>query len=92
MKELHTLIPKVDSLRWETHIENIELISSKVGVEAVLVAIDGGAVIEGSYEEPLVKLTDVDITKGITNKSVGISNKLHNLLSSNPSIVHVDKP
>ena len=34
----------------------------------------------------------VDITKGITNKSVGISNRLHNLLSSNPSIVHVDKP
>ena len=68
MKELHTLIPKVDSLRWETHIENIELISSKVGVEAVLVAIDGGAVIEGSYEEPLVKLTDVDITKGITTR------------------------
>ena len=68
MKELHTLIPKVDSLRWETHIENIELISSKVGVEALLVAIDGGAVIEGSYEEPLVKLTDVDITKGITTR------------------------
>jgi hypothetical protein len=82
LKELHTLIPKVDSLRWETHIDNIEIISSKVGVEAVLVAIDGGAVIEGSYEEPLVKLTDVDITKGITtrinkvNRVVGIGGSI----------------
>ena len=68
MKELHTLIPKVDSLRWETHIDNIEIVSSKIGVDALLISIDGGHVIEGSYEEPIIKLTECDITKGITTR------------------------
>jgi hypothetical protein len=68
LKELHTLIPKVDSLRWETHIDNIEIVSSKIGVDALLISIDGGHVIEGSYEEPIIKLTECDITKGITTR------------------------
>lgn len=68
MIELHTLIPKVDSLRWETHIDNIEIVSSKIGVDALLISIDGGHVIEGSYEEPIIKLTECDITKGITTR------------------------
>ena len=68
MKELHTLTPKVDSLRWETHIDNIEIVSSKIGVDALLISIDGGHVIEGSYEEPIIKLTECDITKGITTR------------------------
>ena len=63
MKELHTLIPKVDSLRWETHIDKIKFLDDAlIGAETILVRIDDGKVMEGSYEEPLIKLTESDIT------------------------------
>ena len=69
MKEFHTLIPKVDSLRWETHIDKIKFLDDAlIGAETILVRIDDGKVMEGSYEEPLIKLTESDITKGITTR------------------------
>ena len=85
MKELHTLIPKVDSLRWETHIDNIKFLDDAlIGAETILVRIDDGKIMEGSYEEPLIKLTESDITKGITtrinkvNRVVGMGGLMEN--------------
>lgn len=69
MRELHTLKPKVDSLRLEIPLHRLHLLDgSLINHPTILVSTITGAIMEGSEEEPLVKISETHFDRGITTR------------------------
>lgn len=74
MRDLHTLKPKVDSLRFEIPIQRVQFLDGTlINHPTILVSTITGAIMEGSEEDPLIKITETHFDKGITTRMATIN-------------------
>jgi hypothetical protein len=69
LRELHTLKPKIDSLRLEIPLHRLNLLDGTlINHPTILVSTITGAIMEGTEEDPLVKITETHFDRGITTR------------------------